>query len=158
MGIGENLRRLRGAKGWTQHELARRAGIKLAHISTLEKPDANPKLETILSLMEALGCTANDLIRPATISNLSGSLKVSMEAVATLPARDKLLVIQLIDKVLVASKLRHLYESVTPADVLAQELKDEQAEDQWLLLQAAHEEDEEQRLPPTGDTKSEHAA
>ena len=43
MALGENLRRLRKEKGWTQHELAERAGIKLTHISTLEKVESDPQ-------------------------------------------------------------------------------------------------------------------
>ncbi len=70
-----------------------------------------------------------------------------MEAASRLPAQEKLLVIQLVDKVLIASKLQALKESITSPEELAQELKNEEAEYHWLQTQAAYEEDEEAKTP-----------
>lgn len=63
MTFGENLKRLRRDKGWTQGDLAERAGIKPSHISTMEKSDAaDPKLSTLYKLLQALECSPNTLL------------------------------------------------------------------------------------------------
>ena len=43
MSIGENLKRLRRDKGWTQGELADNCGIRLGQISKIERDETDPK-------------------------------------------------------------------------------------------------------------------
>lgn len=118
MALGDNLRALRKEKGWTQQELAETAGIKLTHISTLEKKDSDPKLSTILKLIEALGCSANDLISAPGSLGLSGILKNYLEKALNLPVADKLLLIKVIDKFLAAENLRIASYSEVPEEIL----------------------------------------
>ncbi|WP_399495558.1 helix-turn-helix domain-containing protein, partial [Streptomyces sp. P9(2023)] len=44
MSIGENLKRIRRDKGWTQSELANNCGIRLGQISKIERNETDPKL------------------------------------------------------------------------------------------------------------------
>lgn len=49
-----NLWRLREERGWTQQQLAARAGIKQPRIAEIERGDANPTLLTLSRLAIAL--------------------------------------------------------------------------------------------------------
>ncbi|EOA2565072.1 helix-turn-helix domain-containing protein, partial [Vibrio vulnificus] len=62
MSIGENLKRLRRDKGWTQGELADNCGIRLGQISKIERNETDPKLSTIYAITKALDCTPNALL------------------------------------------------------------------------------------------------
>ena len=57
----KTLRDLRRAKGLSQQELARRAGITQAHVSDLEKGKHSPGTKSLLGLARVLGMSAEDL-------------------------------------------------------------------------------------------------
>ncbi|HLL54702.1 MAG TPA: type II toxin-antitoxin system HicB family antitoxin [Myxococcaceae bacterium] len=50
-----SLRRARHEAGFTQAELARRAGLSQPQLAKLESPDSNPTLDTLERVAEALG-------------------------------------------------------------------------------------------------------
>lgn len=106
MSLGDNLRLLRRKKGWTQQELATRTGIKLAHISTLETKEADPKLSTLYKLMEALGCTPNDLLLSAALEEGDAGFKSQMEKAQRLPARDRAVLVEVVKKFISADYVR----------------------------------------------------
>ncbi len=55
--FGRNLRNLRTGKGWSQGELANKAGIGRVTITRLETGvETNPEARTVKALAEALGC------------------------------------------------------------------------------------------------------
>ncbi len=57
------LREQRKLAGLTQQQLADRIGVPVSTIGRLESdPGANPTIKTVTALIEALGCTANDLL------------------------------------------------------------------------------------------------
>lgn len=62
MSIKDNLKELRKQRGITQGELADIAGIELGQISRIERGASEPKLETIKKLVNALECSADELI------------------------------------------------------------------------------------------------
>jgi len=57
-----NLRRLRGAVGLSQEELAFRAGIHRTQVSLLEGGGRLPRVVTLVKLAGGLGVTPNDLL------------------------------------------------------------------------------------------------
>jgi transcriptional regulator with XRE-family HTH domain len=61
--LGVNVYRLRSAAGWTQKELARRAGVRQPRIAEIERGDANPRLKTLATLARALEVEVADLLR-----------------------------------------------------------------------------------------------
>jgi transcriptional regulator with XRE-family HTH domain len=62
---GANLRRFRLAKGWTQAELAERAGIRRERqIIRWENNQNEPRIETAVGLAEALGVSVDELFAP----------------------------------------------------------------------------------------------
>lgn len=51
--LGVRLRDLRTGRGWTQDELARRAGLSKSYLSRIEDGDRQPSLASLLSLAQA---------------------------------------------------------------------------------------------------------
>jgi transcriptional regulator with XRE-family HTH domain len=74
-----NLRRLRGAAGLSQEELAFRAAIHRTQVSLLEGGHRMPRVFTLVCLAGALGATPNDLLDGIVwepIVSVSGGLVV----------------------------------------------------------------------------------
>lgn len=66
--LSYNLWRLREDRGWTQQQLAARAGIKQPRIAEIESGNGNPTLLTLSRLAIALGVRVERLlaeVRPA---------------------------------------------------------------------------------------------
>ncbi len=62
MAIGENIRRLRKEKGYTQKQLAEKCDMYESQIRKYELSNANPKLDTIRKISAALGVYISDLV------------------------------------------------------------------------------------------------
>lgn len=64
--FGDRLRRLRGERGYSQHELAALSGVSRALIARLETastPVLQGRVESILRLSKALKIPVGDLLR-----------------------------------------------------------------------------------------------
>lgn len=62
MTIADNIRTRRKARKMTQIELAKRAGLSQAGLSTIEGGEDNVKVETLRGIATALGCATVDLL------------------------------------------------------------------------------------------------
>ncbi|PZU06516.1 helix-turn-helix transcriptional regulator [Sphingomonas sp.] len=63
--FGERLKQRRQALGLTQIQMFERTGITAAYISLIERGRANPTLDMMVKLAEAVEGEAWDMIRPA---------------------------------------------------------------------------------------------
>ncbi|MEQ1718803.1 MAG: helix-turn-helix transcriptional regulator [Hyphomicrobium sp.] len=63
--VGENVRRIRLKKGWTQERFAEVSGISQQYISSLESGRRNPTVVTLHELAQALGVSPVELLMPA---------------------------------------------------------------------------------------------
>ena len=63
--VGANIRRMRRAQGLTQAVLARRAGLSTGYVSLIERGRANPRLETMAALAQALKASPVELLKAA---------------------------------------------------------------------------------------------
>jgi transcriptional regulator with XRE-family HTH domain len=63
--LGSNVYRLRTERGWTQGELAERAGMAQPRIANIENHLGNPRLDTISRVALALGVEPGVLLRRA---------------------------------------------------------------------------------------------
>lgn len=60
---GSNIRLYRKVRGWTQVDLAQRAGMTPGQISNLERVIGHPSVWTLARIAEAIGpLTVNDMI------------------------------------------------------------------------------------------------
>lgn len=60
--IGKHVTARRVAKGWSQQEVAKRAGISRQSVSFIELGSTCPSLTVLYQVAGALGCEAFDLI------------------------------------------------------------------------------------------------
>ncbi len=60
--IGEQIRKMRKAKGLTQDQLAEKSGVGVTHISHIETGKSVPSLEMIIKLVNAFECSADELL------------------------------------------------------------------------------------------------
>ena len=60
--FGEQLRRRREARGWSQERLSGQAGLDRSYVSGIESGHHNPSLETMVKLARALGEPITDLL------------------------------------------------------------------------------------------------
>jgi transcriptional regulator with XRE-family HTH domain len=67
--LADNILRLRLERGWSQTELARRAGTKQANISKIESSLGNPTLKFIKKLADTFDVELYTLLREETETN-----------------------------------------------------------------------------------------
>jgi transcriptional regulator with XRE-family HTH domain len=60
--LGQNVRRLREAKGWSQEDYADRAGIHRTYVSDIERGRRNPTITVVEKLAKPLEVPAGHLI------------------------------------------------------------------------------------------------
>ena len=60
--LGQNVRRLRDAKGWSQEEYADRAGIHRTYVSDIERGRRNPTITVVEKLAAPLGVEPGRLL------------------------------------------------------------------------------------------------
>ncbi len=60
--LGQNLRRLRGEKGWSQEDYADRAGIHRTYVSDIERGMRNPTITVVEKLAKPLGVSPGSLL------------------------------------------------------------------------------------------------
>jgi len=89
MKFSERLRSIRKAKGWSQHELAARAGIARASIAKWESGiTERPRPTPLRRVAKALEMTANDLYgEPIIMSRTSGDRHAGSRRPATTEER-----------------------------------------------------------------------
>lgn len=60
--LGENVRRLRKAKGLTQEGLAGRAGMAMRYVAGIERGEENPSLRYLIRIAEVLNVEPYELL------------------------------------------------------------------------------------------------
>lgn len=60
--IGQNVQRLRALKGWSQEELADRAGLHRTYISGIERGIRNPTATVLERIAIGLEVTLSELV------------------------------------------------------------------------------------------------
>ena len=65
MSIGENIKRIRKQKGWTQKKLAMELGVSQQNLAQYEGNKRNPKLGTIIKIADGLGVSIDELTNDA---------------------------------------------------------------------------------------------
>ena len=61
--LGDNIKRIRTRKKMSQGDIARALEVDRGYISNIENGKKNPTLATIKKLADALGISANELLK-----------------------------------------------------------------------------------------------
>jgi transcriptional regulator with XRE-family HTH domain len=86
MGLGDNIKRARKAKGWTLRDLSEKAGVSHTSIARYEQGDRSPSYKNLLRIAGALNVDASELAdqkasapieRPEYVTNQSTLMKWS---------------------------------------------------------------------------------
>ena len=59
--IGKRIKRVRKEKGFTQQQFAEAVGISVNYLSDVERGKSSVRLEKLVTIINVLGCTADDL-------------------------------------------------------------------------------------------------
>lgn len=60
--VGDNVKALRKEFGWTQAEIARRAGFKSSYIGAIERGEVNLSYLSLMKISKVLGVKASLLV------------------------------------------------------------------------------------------------
>jgi transcriptional regulator with XRE-family HTH domain len=63
--IGQNIRRLRRAKQWSQERLSDKSGVDQGYIGRLERGQMNVSVDTLIMLARALGARLSEIMQGA---------------------------------------------------------------------------------------------
>tara|TARA_R110002095_G_scaffold195553_1_gene174199 strand:+ start:949 stop:1302 length:354 start_codon:yes stop_codon:yes gene_type:complete len=98
MSIGFNIKRLRSEKGLTQGELAEKSKLGLNMVSKLERDATDPKLSSLYKLMDALECTADELVLDFFKTNMKSKLKMQFERASQMPPDEQEILTEVVNK------------------------------------------------------------
>lgn len=60
--FGNNVKKLRKAKGWSQEKLAKKAGVHRTYIGSIERSERNVSLMNVERIAKALNVSAKNLL------------------------------------------------------------------------------------------------
>ncbi|MBR3764444.1 MAG: helix-turn-helix transcriptional regulator [Clostridia bacterium] len=86
MTLGEKLQRLRKARGWTQEQLAERAGVSRQSLSKWESDGALPDTANVITMADLFGVTTDYLLREERRSSVEGTEEAPDEPAAAAAA------------------------------------------------------------------------
>lgn len=79
LNLGERVRELRKAKGWTLEQAAGQAGLARSTLSKIENGQMSPTYEALKKLAEGLAISVPQLFTPASKAQVSGRLAVTKQ-------------------------------------------------------------------------------
>ncbi|SPH17810.1 HTH-type transcriptional regulator SutR [Defluviimonas aquaemixtae] len=95
LNLGERVRELRKARGWTLEQAAGQAGLARSTLSKIENGQMSPTYEALKKLAEGLAITVPQLFTPPSRAQISGRMAVTKasegQAVATATYEHRLL-------------------------------------------------------------------
>lgn len=106
MAFSKRLVALRKEKTFTQAALAKRAGVHVIQIKRYEGGNAEPSLEVIRALAQALGVTADELLFDKHERGPDEELRLQFEAVSKLDRDDKKLVKAVLDALILKAEAK----------------------------------------------------
>lgn len=86
--VGNRIRELRKAKGWTQEQLAEAAGLHYSYIGGVERGDRNISLETLEKIIEGLQVAASEIFKFEEKTEYHKAMDEHITLISPLNARD----------------------------------------------------------------------
>ena len=116
MNIGDRLRKIRTEQNLSAKKLSELSGVPEKTIYRIEKGEVqDPKLSSLEPIIKALNCSADELIFDIQTMGTSRVLKNLFDQAIKLPVDDKVMLIKIIEKWLVADNLRNMADAYFPS-------------------------------------------
>ncbi|WP_421863112.1 helix-turn-helix domain-containing protein [Motiliproteus sp.] len=145
MDIGDRLRLIRTEQNLTAKKLSEISGVPEKTIYRIETGEVkDPKLSSLEALIRALNCSADRLLFDKSESGLSGILKHTFEHASKLPIGDRVAIISIIDKYLLADRLNSMIQDLAPPSLIEQ-MEREEYIDHQMMNEAIQEEEDAER-------------
>ena len=74
--IGNRIKEIRTAKGWTQAKLAEKSGVEPSNISHIERAATKLSLPTMVNIANAMGVTLDELAFGSLVKSAHVSVKM----------------------------------------------------------------------------------
>tara|TARA_Y100000815_G_scaffold108689_1_gene97305 strand:- start:1331 stop:1675 length:345 start_codon:yes stop_codon:yes gene_type:complete len=110
--IGEKIKALRQARGWSQKELGERLGIKAQNLSRYEKNKTMPRESTLKVFAEVFQLPLSEfteIASPLDVPNLDPELAEYVRAIPTLDKEDQQAVKRILKALVTAKKAQELF-------------------------------------------------
>lgn len=89
--LGARIARLRGEKGWTQPDLARRLEVSRERLSKWERGKHEPPLDMVIALCDALEVSIDELVTGSPALEVAESVETLQEAARVVAKIESLL-------------------------------------------------------------------
>ena len=89
---GQEIKRARLQKGWSQHKLAEKADLSNRHLQQIEDGVVNASLAIIVRIFRVLGLSVDALIFPDDSDFLSSTANIRIKYTDCTPSERKLLI------------------------------------------------------------------
>lgn len=109
LNIGDNIIKLRKAKGWSQTELAKEIDASRIMIGNYERGDNLPSLEVIIKLADIFGVSLDFLVGKGVNAAYDKRMLTRLEDIEGLDNEDKDYVFRFIDIIIRDAKTRKAY-------------------------------------------------
>lgn len=86
--VGNRIRELRKAKGWTQEQLAEAAGLHYSYIGGVERGDRNISLETLEKIITGLNVPAVEIFKFEEDTEYRRSIDEHLTLITALDEKD----------------------------------------------------------------------
>ena len=115
MNFGENLKKVREEKAFSQESLAKKVNIQGSHISRYERGLVSPSADIVIKLSSALDVSADELLfgdiqSDITDGYLDRSMTERLKKFQQLNEKDKKLVIEFLDAFLTKKQLENIMQ------------------------------------------------
>ena len=117
MTIGDELRRLRKEQGLTAKQLSERSGVPEKTIYRIETEEVtDPKISSIKPIIQALGCSADEILMDNKDIGLSGILKNLFKKSNDLPVSEKVILIEIVSRWIKSYEIENMYNTEISKD------------------------------------------
>ncbi len=87
--IGKRIRKYRKAKGWRQEDFAEKIGLSVTYTGMIERGEKVPKLETFITIANALGVSADLLLADVLLTGYTVKSSEMTEKISSLPPSER---------------------------------------------------------------------
>lgn len=103
-GLGARIKKYRKEKGIQQEHFAEAIGISTNHLSALERDMYTPKLDTLIRIINALDCTADEILGDLIQKSYKIKTSVLGSKIALLPFDEQKRILAVVDTMIEHAK------------------------------------------------------